>query len=674
LGPFDGGGSADGGPSPLLDGALPPFIVTSEPWQKDATGSSGLAPSVIDGLRNAARAAGAGAPGQGGASAAASSCADMIYPYESTVFPAGLRSPPWMFASGFDAAYARIGYAGTAVLDYEVAAPAAQAGELLISEEDWAQIVGRTTGAPLVVTFAFQRGGATSTCTARVVIAGGRAMSGSVYYNTYNHPEAGGLGAVVRLRLGEAQSQLYLNMPGTVPTGPCKSCHSLSVNGQVLAASEHGYAPFAGYFQASAYSVTDGVQPQKRGEVGDATFGALYPDGSLLLQMGNPQCTAGADTFPRAPNNFMLAPGKTAPTLLDTSTGQKVAASGVNPDFYMWMPQFSPDGKRVVFNHAKPDGSGGTDRRELAVMDFDVNTRTFSNLRVIASRLGVAPSLDYSPGPAFFVSGLGGTVASGADNCRDTSANAGGGNAAIPGGACTGPCYPAWPFFTPDGKGVIFSLISEPDFAVAFPGRNTPSKSELWYVDVGTGTTVRLDKANTGLEPGDSLANYYPTVLPIPVGGYFWMFWTSTRKYGHHSTEAPPGAAVVGEALYGPSAREAFKKRLWVSAIVPPAGGEFTGGPLTDPSRPGFYLDGQSATGNTRAFAALNPCKATGNDCRNGFDCCTGLCNWNDATKTGQCVDTLACSKEGDKCTTDASCCPDQGLSCIGGFCGTILK
>ena len=36
-----------------------------------------------------------------------------------------------------------------------------------------------------------------------------------------------------------------------------------------------------------------------------ATFGALTPDGKYLLTMGNPQCTAGADTYPRAPNNFV---------------------------------------------------------------------------------------------------------------------------------------------------------------------------------------------------------------------------------------------------------------------------------------------------------------------------------------------------------------------------------
>ena len=35
------------------------------------------------------------------------------------------------------------------------------------------------------------------------------------------------------------------------------------------------------------------------------------------------------------------------------------------------MPQFSPNGDKIVYNNAKPDGNGGTSRVELAVMDYD---------------------------------------------------------------------------------------------------------------------------------------------------------------------------------------------------------------------------------------------------------------------------------------------------------------
>lgn len=90
-------------------------------------------------------------------------------------------------------------------------------------------------------------------------------------------------------------------------------------------------------------------------------------------------------TFARKPRNFPLVEGPAVARVLDTATGMDTSAAGLNKDFYMWMPQFSPDGDKVVFNHAKSDGMGGTDRRELAIMDYDAATNTFSNLRVIFS-------------------------------------------------------------------------------------------------------------------------------------------------------------------------------------------------------------------------------------------------------------------------------------------------
>jgi hypothetical protein len=249
----------------------------------------------------------------------------------------------------------------------------------------------------------------------------------------------------------------------------------------------------------------------------------------------------------------------------------------------------------------------------------------------------------------------------------------------IPDGACTGPCFPAWPFFTPDGNGVIYSLISEPDFAVAFPGRETPSKSKLYYVDLTTGQSVELTNANKALDGEPTDINYYPTVLPVQVGGYYWLFWTSTRKWGTRSTEAPPGVELY-EGLFGASAREGYKKRLWVSAIKPriDEDGEFSGGDLTDPSLPAFYLEGQSETGNVRAFAALNPCKEEGNECTSGLDCCTGYCDIKDGAASGVCVEEKTCSMLNERCDTNEDCCTkEEGASsdllCLGGFCGFVV-
>jgi hypothetical protein len=676
--PIDGGPGGGGGSSGTPSGSTPPasgipLDRTDDPYTRDATGESGLSPQVITTLK------------AGGAACSS----PLIYPYDGTVFPGGLISPPIMWQGAAEAAYVRFAYTGSSVLDYQYAAGASNPGELRIPAQDWAEITRRAPGTGLEVTVSVMQNGAVSTCKQSWRVAVGN-MVGALYYNTYNEPAANGEGAVMRLTMGQPQSQLYLSytggagipglgggIPGVSGTAPCTSCHSVSANGSVLAASTHDYT--RSQFVVGAYALSDTPQPQQRATMEGGAFGALSPDGTRMLKMGNPDCTGGADTFPRAKNNFPMVEGTSAAHLLDTATGAVVPSTGLKAEHYMWMPQFSPDGTRVVFNHARPDGQGGTNRRELAYVEFDPVTNTFSEPVVLVGNQGPAPSQPYQPNPA------GGPAIPAGSGCQGSGGGGlgipipglGGGDVgAQPTGSCTGPCYPAWPFFTPDGKGVIYSLTSEPDFMSAFTGRDKPALSELWYVDIATKQAVRLDKANQGLGGEDLLANYYPTVLPIQVGGYYWMFWTARRDFGHRDLSGGPNAvfALNGTA----SAREAFYKRIWVSAIMPPGAGEFAGGTLTDPSFPPFYLEGQGDTGNVRAFAALNPCKQNGDACGSGVDCCTGFCTKAPGAATGMCSPPKTCAGLNEKCTTDANCCPPENgeapNSCIGGFCGFLLR
>lgn len=638
------GGSADEVPEPVEPG---------KPFHEDRTASAGLDPAVLDDLRE-------GGPSCG---------ARILHPYADTVFPAGLVGPTVMWEGASDASYLKLAFRGSQLVSYELAGGATKKGELKIPDADWDQIVRRAPpGAPLEVTLSTQRAGMLSTCRSQWRIAPG-VMRGSLFFNTYNHPAKAGMGAVMRLTLGQAQSEVYLSYRGIAAlAGPCISCHSVAANGGVLAASTHNYNPFTQIFFGNSYDVRAEPEPKPTAKLSESTFGALTPDGTRMLRMGNPDCTAGSNAFPRAPNNFMLLVGPTRAELVDTRTGKALPAKGLRPDWYMWMPQFSPRGDKVVFNHARP-GPGGTIRRDLAVMDFDQATHTFSNLRVIVSNQGVAPSKPYAPLPV-----AGATVsplATGAEGCTAKTSSPVG---AIPGGSCTGPCYPAWPFFTPDGEGVVYALISEPDFAVAIPGRERPSKSELWYVDVTSGEPpVRLDRANAGLRPADAQANYYPTVLPVQVGGYYWLFWTSTRPWGNRDFSGNL-TAIAQTVFSGPASLEAVKKRIWVSALRPRASQEGVLEPLTDFSAPPFYLEGQSDTGNIRAFAALNPCKQTGSTCTSGLDCCTGFCQLDASTGEGSCTDEKACSELNERCTRDEDCCPGPASEpervCLGNFCG----
>jgi len=620
-----------------------------------------LGKDVIDGLKKGGK----------------SCTSKVMYPYANTVFPGGLLPPPIMFEGGADAAYVEVHYDSIDTVKYEFAAKST--GELTIPVKDWAEITRRSQNTVLLVKLNVKKGSAYSSCQLEWRVAPGN-MIGAVYYNTYNAPNNGGVGAVMRLTLGKAKAEVYSTSPaGAAPTGPCRSCHSVSANGSTLVSSEHLYFPFGNNFSVSSYKVTPKVQPPVMSALKDATFAALTPDGTKLLQMGNPQCTAGASTFPRAPNNFMLAIGPSDAALINTANGQAIASTGLDKKNFMWMPQFSPDGKKVVFNHAKTV-SGSTDRFELATMDFDNKTNTFSNLKVIVKKdtAGITFS-NYAPGPP--LGGIGGGVDPGGLSCSPVLSGDDA-LAHIPNGSCSGPCYPAWPFFTPDGNGVIYSKISEPDFAVAFPGRDKAAKSELWYVDLTTGEKVKLANANKGMEGERTDINYYPTVLPIQVGGYYWLVWTSMRKWGTRSTEGDPAEVTALAVTFGESAGEAFKKRLWVSAIKPrlQSGGEFETDKLEDPSFPPFYLDGQSATGNTRGFAALNPCKKTGGDdskCTSGIDCCSGYCKVEKGATEGLCVEEVTCSDVNGKCETDKDCCaPEKGdpYQCIANYCGFVIQ
>lgn len=630
---------------------------TSTEFKKDATGAAGLSGSVLDDLKKGGK----------------SCTAKLLYPYDLTIFPAGLTPPTIMWEGASDAAYIKLTYDKVETLEYEFAVGATGKGELRIPADDWIEIGRRTQGTPLKVTLTTKSGSNLSTCEAKWRIAQG-SMTGSIYYNTYNHPDKGGMGAVMRLPLGASRSDVYLSYPGpTIPSaGPCISCHSVSFDGSHLAASLHNYTPFTQTFETSSYAISVEPEPRPTTALSESTFGAFTPDGKLMLSMGNPDCTAGSDSFPRSPNNFPLLAGPAKAELHDTTTAQPVAAKGLRDDFYMWMPQFSPKGDKVVFNHAKPGANGLTDRRELAVMDFDAATNTFSNLRVIVSKQGPEPSIDYAPLPTFS------PVLLGNQGCTTPVTNAQG---AIPKGSCTGPCYPAWPFFTPDGEGVIYSLINEPDFMLGFPGRDKASQSELWYVDIASQARARLDNANKALANADGLNNYYPTVLPVQVGGYFWLFWTSTRPWGHKDLGTSPGA-VISNLFGGSATADALRKRIWVSALQTAGfreGGSSTAG--IDISSPAFYLEGQSETGNVRAFAALNPCRPAGNDCTSGLDCCTGYCNIEKGAASGVCTEEPPpCSKLNERCEEDSNCCqpgPDDEdqspLYCIGNFCGYAL-
>jgi hypothetical protein len=109
-------------------------------------------------------------------------------------------------------------------------------------------------------------------------------------------------------------------------------------------------------------------------------------------------------------------------------------------------------------------------------------------------------------------------------------------------------------------------------------------------------------------------------------------------------------------------------KKLWVAPI------DLGAAPGTDPSHPAFYLPAQEIlAGNSRGFWSLDVCRQDGIDCQSGDECCGGYCQPADGGLT--CTSTPpTCAGEYERCTADTDCCGyGQGITCIGGFCTTII-
>ena len=162
--------------------------------------------------------------------------------------------------------------------------------------------------------------------------------------------------------------------------------------------------------------------------------------------------------------------------------------------------------------------------------------------------------------------------------------------------------------------------------------------------------------------------NYEASVLPVAVGGYYWVLFASRRAYGN--TIAPGGTIARGDDPWGSESKPSPRKKIWIAAI------DVNYGKHPDPSHPAFYLPGQAIeAGNMRAFAALAPCKPNGQSCESGSDCCEGYCRETSRTDEGvpvlECVTPPeTCSNADEPCKTESDCC-DSSLLCINHRCTT---
>lgn len=555
-----------------------------------------------------------------------------LYPYAGTVYPRGVSAPSLQFA----------GTAATSTY-VEITAPhyiyrqfggASSPLRATLSEEVWKGLsLTVRPGEAAVVKFTKNGAGGASGPVESNWYFASASLKGIVYYSTYNFPTPGETlphdAAIMSMRPGQAAQ--------VVKRG-CTTCHSVSSEGNVMATgldyvpnAGTGYAASEGYnpVDSATYDLSEDGQTTLRNtssEGRDYSFLALSPDGSLGLTNGIP-----AGKWEPLTTHGIHAEQGFASKLIDTSTGETIPSTTLSDLVtYAQYPAFSHDGKRVAFSNGDKLASNSNDR-VISVMDVDLSQSppVFSNLQDVVSH---------------------------ADNTAV-----------------------AWPTFLPDGNAFVYHEGDSFDsnaFVADANAQTLKRFAELKLKDLASGAVSNLDSLNgrdaSGAyylpygEAEEGEMNYEPNVLPVAVGGYYWVLFTSRRAYGN--TIAPGGTIEDPHDPWGTGAMPSPRKKLWLAAIDVNYSGS------GDPSHPAFYLSGQTLeSGNMRGFTAMAPCKADGQDCESGSDCCGGFCRETSRDASGQpvlsCVPPPeACSNIDEPCDTPADCC-DTSLLCVNNLC-----
>jgi hypothetical protein len=587
-----------------------------------------------------------------------------LYPFDGTVFPRGLQAPVLQFGDGKTVASTANGTylkLTTTHFSYQQFGAGGTPVQVVIPDPVWNGAT-LSTGATDTLTAAVSELSGTTVSgplTENWSIASG-SLKGFIYYSTYkspllpNNPNTNVGGGILRIQPGSS---------AVVVQAGCIVCHSVSANGSVLSAAmgpDLSNPTSSNTMNIALTSPTPTpLSPSSPGQ--EFAFAALTPDGGLALTNGNPGLGP-----PNVPHGFS---GAYQSTLVDTSTGAAVTSPSLT-QLVQWAqnPTFSPDGTLVAFI----DGDQAPTTRPLSLMDFD-GTSVFSNLRVLRNETEMTTnayntSVGWTPSPP----------------PPATPTN-------FPPPGTSVPKTIAWPSFTPDSAGIVYGLGDSFDSAgFNLNGGNLespPQYAELRLIELD-GTVKTLNALNgrdangvSTLPYGEAVDNnmdYEPNVMPLPVGGYYWVVFTSRRAYGN---TVAPGRAVTTQPYdvpaqdpWGSNAGPSPRKKLWVAAL------DLNHAAPTDvdPSHPAFYLSGQELeSANMRGFAALAPCQPNGTTCETGSDCCGGYCRQTGTDANGnpilQCVPpptVNTCSNTDEPCMTAADCCDPTDL-CIGGRCAT---
>ncbi len=566
----------------------------------------------------------------------------LIYPYEGTVFPRGILAPliSWDWSPG-DAEAVKIELtteSGSFSWSGTFGRPAilADAGRAFVQhpipQNVWEAATNSADGKSdkLLLSLTVAEGGkAYGPLKQEWVIASAR-LSGTIYYNSYgtnlakNHGGAVGGdkrfgGATLGIRVGDTGPSLVAGTDGDETY--CRVCHSVAADGSRLISSNQ--VDSFTYDLAADGSLVE----TQTGAV--LEFPGIYPDGSIALSSNGALYELPEATTPLA------------------AVGLSDIASKVGT------PMFSADGRRLAFNPMS-GGSTTNPKQKVVVMDFDLETLNFSNPIEVVDFTG--QPAETRPGwPAFLPDG-GSLVFH-----KQTTAGADGNN--------HGDLYTRkgaraqihWASAISSAEATPLNRLNGMD--AAGDSYLAPLSAPITLSCSGDGTPVGSIDAS---HEDDTNLNYEPTVNPVGGGGYAWVVFTSRRRYGHVATIPPFCSDPRGVDLI----QNITPKKLWVAAI------DLDAKPGEDASHPAFYLPGQELlAGNSRAFWVLDPCRANGDSCESGDQCCKGFCQPDNDDGALVCSDeppNHTCSELQEKCETTSDCC-DGIASCVGGFCTQLM-